>query len=375
MSKSKKTSSGWTPLVVFVITGGFCLFLSFKFNENLSFFNQNIPGIFTIAFSVLFFMTAWFIQRIIQIFGFFVFGHLCGYTFCSLKLYNLILTKENGKIRFKSKSGIKKQIVLFMLPPKTNDGKHLVIPYILGGAIANILSVGFFLLFFILSYNIPFVPILMLVTAVVGLYFAITQLLPFGYGYNSIQSACLVRKNPDALRCYDITTRIYKELADGVRLKNMPNAWFEMPDIALTDNAHIASNAVFVCSRYMDCHSFDKASETAEMLLEADCITAEHYQRQLISNKIYCEILNGNSEEILKYMTEEQIKYMAAHSSELFFLRTRYAYALLCENDSLKAEQLKAKFENTCSGYLFNAEAQMEQELMEIADKFSFEKA
>ena len=52
----------------------------------------------------------------------------------------------------------------------------------------------------------------------------------------------------------------------------------------------------------------------------------------------------------------------------LSVLRTSYSYALLCEHDVKKAEQLTMQFEKRAKTYPYPNEVQSERELMKIAE-------
>ena len=50
-------------------------------------------------------------------------------------------------------------------------------------------------------------------------------------------------------------------------------------------------------------------------------------------------------------------------------LRTEYAYALLCEKDTVKADKVKNQFEKCAKTYPYQNDVQSERELMEIVKK------
>ena len=376
MSKSKQSSTNWTPICVWLITIGFCLFIVLKLGDKLTPDNAgHMSVVFILSASPFIYYISVFVQNLIMVTGHMIFGLLSGYSFGSFRIKSLLWTGENEKIKFSRKSGNRNAIAVFLLPPETKDNRHLAIPYILGGAIANLLSAGFFLLFFILTYNIKVIPVLMMFCAVTGLYSAAVQLLPFGYEYNNFQQAYVIKKNPDALKYYDAYMKINKKLSEGVRPRDMPDSWFEMPEINSLSNPVLAANAVVICNRYIDNQNFSKAAEIINSILKTDNINYEYALRLLTGNKIYCDILSGNAQEILKYMNEEQLRFINSRSGDISFLRIKYAYTLICENNPVKADKIKAEFEKISSKHLYPGKVQTEQELIEIADKFSFEKA
>lgn len=66
--------------------------------------------------------------------------------------------------------------------------------------------------------------------------------------------------------------------------------------------------------------------------------------------------------------TKTQKKFMKSMKNFPSVLRTEYAYALLCENDTAKAEHIKAKFEKCAKTYPYPNDIQSERELMEMAE-------
>lgn len=375
IKKSKEKSSNYLPTVLFLITIGLCIFICIENTDMLSFSGAALINPPPLFYAFVLYFAAFFIQRIVSTAGDFLFGRLCGYSFYALRFYGLLFIKEKGKIIRKGSQKSKKIIKLYMLPPETNEQSYPVIPFILGSAITNLISSGFFLLFYILSYNIPFLSVFMLVTAVIGFYFAVYGLLPFGMGENAGKSALYIKKYPEAVHYANISLKININLEMHKSLKDMPDEWFELPSKEkLTPNPYISLIGAYACERYMDKRCFDKAADIADMLIESGCTKPEYTYYYIVANKIYCELIRENTEQAKEFINCEYIAYSEAHSESLAFLRTKYAYTVICENNSLKAEQIKVNFEKACAKNIHSYAVQTETKLMELADMTAYKR-
>jgi hypothetical protein len=63
-------------------------------------------------------------------------------------------------------------------------------------------------------------------------------------------------------------------------------------------------------------------------------------------------------------LNNEQKKFMKQMKNFPSVLRTQYVHALLCENDTAKAENIKMQFENIAKTYPYPNDVQAERELM-----------
>ena len=91
------------------------------------------------------------LQFIIHEAGHLVFGLLSGYRFASFRIGNLMLIRQNGRIRLRRLSlpGTGGQCLL--IPPDLKNGRLPVVCYLMGNAILNLVSVPFFWSFHVLS--------------------------------------------------------------------------------------------------------------------------------------------------------------------------------------------------------------------------------
>ena len=193
-------------------------------------------------------------QMIIHEAGHFVFGLLSGYGFCSFRIGSFMWVKEKEKIRLKRMTLAGTGGQCLMTPPEMKDGKIPCVLYNMGGSLANII-VG--LLFVGCSYlcrNIPFFEAVFLIMAIVGFGFGLINGIPLCTNLinNDGSNALSLRKNKEAQRAFWIQLKVNEQMTNGMRLKDMPQEWFEFPDQEKIENSLIAAIGVLSCNRLMD---------------------------------------------------------------------------------------------------------------------------
>lgn len=258
-----------------------------------------------------------------------------------------------------------------MTPPDMADGKIPVALYNLGGSVMNIASGMIFLGLFLIFTNIPFLSAVMLLFAVIGFIFAIMNGVPMRMGTvdNDGYNAFALTRSPEAIRSFWVQMKVNEQIAKGVRLKNMPDEWFAVPSDEAMKNSMVAVMGVFACNRLMDEGEFEEADKLMTHMLETDSGMIGLHRSLMICDRMYVELITDNRLEVLDGMfTKEQKKFMKSMKSFPSVLRTEYVYALLCEKDTAKAGQIKARFEKCARTYPYPNEVQSERELMEIAE-------
>lgn len=311
------------------------------------------------------------VQMIIHEAGHLIFGLLSGYKFSSFRIFSFMWVKENGKIRFRrfSLAGTGGQCL--MTPPDMTDGKIPVVLYNLGGSIMNIASGLIFLGIFLTFTNIPFLSAVMLLFAVIGFILAVMNGVPMRMGMvdNDGYNALALTRNSEAMRSFWVQMKVNEQIAKGVRLKNMPDEWFAVPSDKAMKNSMVAVMGVFACNRLMDEGNFEEADRLMAHMLETDSGMVGLHRSLMICDRMYVELITDNRREVLDSMlTKEQKKFMKSMKSFPSVLRTEYAYALLREKDTAKADQVKARFEKCAKAYPYQNEICSERELMEIAE-------
>lgn len=312
------------------------------------------------------------LQIIIHEGGHLVCGLMSGYTFVSFRVFSWMWVKRDGKLRFKrfSLAGTGGQCL--MAPPKLVDGKMPVALYNFGGAIANavvgLIALGAYFLW-------PHVPVLsngLLIFALLGLMQAVFNGVPMRLGMvdNDGYNALSMGKDPAGMRGIWIQLTVNAETAKGVRLREMPAEWFEVPSNQAMKNSMVAPVGVLACNRLMDERRFEEANRLMARLMELDSGMAGLHRSMLICDRIYVEIIGENRRDVLeKMLTKEQKTFMKQMKTNPSVIRTEYLLALAYDRDQAKAEKVLASFEKCAKSYPNAIEIQQERELLALAQE------
>ena len=313
-----------------------------------------------------------FLHIIIHEAGHMMFGLLTGYRFLSFRIMNLIWIKDNGKIKLKKYHLAGTSGQCLMSPPDMKDGNMPFVLYYLGGSIANFVSAIIFAGLFVFCRNIPILSALLICMSVIGIVLGLSNAIPLKLsmvnndGYNTI----VLMKSKRALAALWIQLKIAEETARGVRIKDIPEEWFYLPDDYDMDNSFIVAEAVCYESYLMDKHEFDKVKDLADKLLNMKSEMIGVHRNLLICDRIYCELISGGNRNIIDSLySTALIKFMKQMKNFPSIIRTNYAIALLYNNDNSEAEQIKEQFRESANTYPYISDIESEQELMMIAEK------
>lgn len=337
-------------------------------------FNSETGEISLTAFAVLFvsMYVAMYIQIAVHEAGHLVFGLATGYEFCSYRLGKIMLIKQNGKLSLKRYSLAGTGGQCLMSPPEMKDGKIPVVLYNLGGSIMNLLATAVSVILFLLLKDTPVVSTTFLMSAVIGVFFAVLNGIPMRLGaidndgYNSVS----IRKSEKSMHSFYIQLKVVTELSKGKRLKDMPSEWFAVPADEEMKNSMTATIGVLCCNRLMDSQSLAEAQSLMEHFLSIDSGIVGVQKNLLLCDILYCELIGENrKEKIDELLTKDIKKIIKARMNNPTTLRTQYAYALFCQNNEKTAGKIKKRFEKVIASYPYSGEAQSEMELLELCRK------
>jgi len=313
-------------------------------------------------------MVALFLQIVIHEAGHLIFGLLSGYKFFSFRVANIMLIKEDGKIKIKSLhlSGTAGQCL--MSPPDLVDGKMPFVLYNLGGVILNII-VGIKCIGLAIFCKNELILAFLLVVAIIGFALALLNGIPMclaevsNDGHNIIS----IGKSDKAMRAFWIQLKAAEQMAKGRCLKDMPQEWFFVPTEEEMKNSMIATIGVFKCNLLIELHMFDEACQLINKFKDMDTAIAGLYHSLLDCDLIFCDLISDNGEDKAnKELCKSQKNFMKAMKGFPAILRTEYAYALLAEKDVKKAETFKRKFEKVAKTYPYQGDIECERELLKM---------
>jgi hypothetical protein len=369
-NKKKKLNTNIMGMIIGAIFGFVIAFIfGYVLGKNL----QDIPRteyfLLLIPF-LIFLYTSIVMHIIIHESGHLIGGKLSGYQFISFTVINMVFIKQNGKLTRKKFyiPGAGGQCL--MIPPEPINGSYPFLLYNLGGSIMNFFGSFFFaLIYIIIPENSPYISAIFIPPIGVGILFGLLNLIPLKFGgvANDGSNIVLLRKNEKARRAFRIVLMIQAQAIAGVRIKDMPAEWFDLPDDY--NNQISASTAISQFSYLMDNHNFKEAKEFGEKILsEADQILELH-KNELCCELLFLEIIGDkHKEEIDRLYTKDLKRYIKAAKSQLPKQRLLYAYAKLIALDETEAKKVLEKFNGLCLTYPFTGEIEAERELIAIVD-------
>lgn len=313
---------------------------------------------------------AMYLQIIFHEGGYLVCGLLSGYRFVSYRVGNWILIKSGNAWKLKRYRipGTGGQCLL--APPDWQDGNCPYVFYNAGGVLFNLLSSVLFLALFLLFRDNHYVSGLFLMTALIGVYLAVMNGIPMRIG-GIENDACNVRsmkKDMQARRSFWVMTEVNSQNAKGVRLKDMPDEWFEQPDAAEMDNGLKAGIGVLAFERAVDEHDFEKAWRLGEHLLQKAKGMTDVHRYLVTADMMFCSLLlDRERETYMGYLEDKQfVKMLQVLSTFPSVLRTRYACELRYRKNEETAGKIRTSFEKLAKTYPYGSEIEGERELMEI---------
>ncbi len=320
------------------------------------------------AFSIISAAVMLFFHIAIHELGHLIFGKFSGYRFISYRFMSFLLLRNDGKIKLKRMkiSGTSGQCI--MAPPKPNDENMPTILYNIGGGIANFATSVLFVMLGIIFRSNSWFLVFSIMSASVGGYMTIANLLPMRIGgvANDGYNLTALSKNPAAKRALSIQLSASAMAALGVRLYDMPDEWFYESEISELENIHIAAHAYLSAQRILDSGDIPGAYEKMrELSSSADLLPI--YAGLMRCDMAFCEAVAGaDSLKIQGLLDKNANAIRKSMNGFPSVIRTEYALALL-RGDNKKAEAYLAKFEKTSKTYPNAVEIDSERELIEYA--------
>lgn len=371
--KKKQTAKGHLISICFYTVLGVILGLAM-----ISFVEWQLPeGIgssekaYRICVMLVFLYLSFFIHIVLHETGHLIFGLMSGYQFSSFRIGTHMLMKENGKLVHRKIKIAGTGGQCLMIPPEMVDGKFPVVLYNLGGSIVNLVVAALMIPVFVAidksSVFALFVFLFIAMGAITGLSNGIPMRTKTvdNDGYNAIS----LGKSREAMRAFWIQMKTNEQLTKGIRTKDMPEEWFEVPSDDAMKNPMVATIGVYAAIRMMDQHRFEEAGKLIDHMLKIETGMVALHRNLLICDQIYLELIGQNrSDRVEALYTKELKKFMKAMKTFPSVIRLEYAYRLLAEHDPESAAKSMAAFEKVAATYPYPNDINTERELMEIVD-------
>lgn len=364
--KQKRTSVGSIVLFALCIGIGVIVYLFLPKYFNISPYKTAPSLIILILIAVLSFYTSVILHEV----GHLVFGLVTGYKFSSFRIGSLMLVSLSGKmkIRLHTIPGTAGQCLLS--PPDLKNGKMPHILYNLGGVIFNIVFAGVFLVFAFFLREYLFITTVFFALFIINFILGISNGIPIATNTvnNDGMNALSLGKNLGALRALWIQLKINSEAANGVRLSDMPDEWFVLPEGEELDNALCASIVSFKVSRLMDQHSFAEALDVITQYKNLPSLP-EIYRNLMALDEISIRaILGDDYTTVASVFTKGVHTLLTKMKSFPSVIRTKYIFALLVEKNITNAVRVKLSLEKIKKTYPYASDVDSEKEIMTIAE-------
>lgn len=370
----KKTAWGqYIGLGFFVLIGAACGFIMMAYMDACMHAGRTLGETLPeVALLIAGMYAAIAAQLILHEAGHLAFGLMTGYRFCSFRVFSLIWVKIGGRIRLRRLSIAGTGGQCLMAPPEMKNGKIPVTLYNLGGSILNLLTGAAALAAFSAAPQ-GMGAALLLVTVAVGLGIALMNGIPLHMGVmdNDGMNVVTLRRDAEAMRSFWIQMKVNELQTQGVRLRDMPEAWFALPE--KMDDAMTAALGVLACNRLMDAHQFDAAAALMARMTRCTAMAGVH-RAMMACDMEYLALISRGKAARETARTAVQQKIMKQMKDFPSVLRIEYACALLKEGDRAGAERIRARFEKLAGRYPYPGDVQSERELMDIAARAALEK-
>lgn len=337
----------------------------------INFCNSGIfkGDILTIIICFALFIFAFILQLILHELGHLICGLWSGYEFVSFRVGTLTFIKENGKIVRKKFNVVGTGGQCLMMPPEGNGYDCSYFLYNFGGVLMNTLisclCVGVYLLIPMPKIFAAF----LLFTAVSGFFDLIMNGIPMKVGgiANDGYNMLSLGKDKAARYAFYIQLRVNGLLYQGIRIKDMPLQWFEIPDEADLNNPIISSIKLLEAAYYHDRKDFHKSKKCYENILNEVPKLIKLYENEIKCELFFYEIIGEARTEVIdKLYTKDLKKYIKATNCYITRKRLMYAYALVMEKNLEKADKILKEVDAGIKTYPAKAEVESELEIIEI---------
>jgi len=367
--KKKKKDSPWTVVLMVLLgaaSGLLTVWLLRQPGQEL----EGYPGLLWLLAAVV---VGQEIQMIAHEGGHLIFGLLTGYRFLSFRIHSLMLCREGERLVFRRCQVLGTGGQCLMLPPEGDGDDVPYVLYNLGGVLMNLIVTALLGAAYWLWRPAAPISYFLLFSMLLGAFFAISNGIPMRLsgiandGYNALSLGSL----PQARRALRMQLQMVCLSFQGVRMKDMPEEIFDLPEDADLGDPMVCAVAYMRVARAMDGLRIEEAQALAEEYLRRETGMLGLHRNELACELMFCELLGGRRQERLKELnTKEVQKYVRATAKRnISRCRLLYARALLADGDRAEAGRQKARFERLAQSHAYRAEVDGERELMALAEQ------
>ena len=334
---------------------GLVLFRDMSFSEYIGkFLRLNAMEVIGIPLlSLALFLIAISLQVIFHEAGHLVCGLVSGYRFVSFRIFSFTWIRQGGKVRMKrfSVSGTGGQCLL--VPPEKPDEEIPVTLYNIGGVAMNFLTVLVALVPLVLVDDMPLLGKMFLIQFMgIGVFLGLLNGIPMKLGGigNDAYSLRLLKRNPGTKRALVLQLRINALIQEGMRPKEMPEAWFHLEGKIDYSDMLQATVALMEISRIQDREEWKEAYVRLEEAVSHSKELVGILKQEAEAELLFTALVIGKEERARKLATDKLLAY---------------AIALYMEHDKEKAEEIYRTVKAKRESYLMQGEVNMDLALME----------
>ncbi|SHI59122.1 Uncharacterized membrane protein YeaQ/YmgE, transglycosylase-associated protein family [Clostridium cavendishii DSM 21758] len=326
-------------------------------------------SIFINLICIMLIIIAFILQLILHELGHLICGIWSGYEFVSFRVGTLTFVKENGKIVIKKYKIVGTAGQCLMMPPKGNEYDYPYAFYNLGGILMNVL-ISFLSIILYIVFPMPkLLGTFLIFITISGIYDLLANGIPMKVsgvvndGYNLLS----LKRDKFARYSFYTQLRVNGLLYQGVRMKDIPGKWYEIPSQVDLSNSLFSSMKCLEAAYYHDRKEFDKAKECYENLLNDAPNLINLFKNEINCELLFYEIIGECRQDVIDELyTKELKKYIKATNCYITRKRLMYTYAVIIEKDIEEANKILNEIEKIKKTYPAKAEIESELEIIEF---------
>lgn len=295
--------------------------------------------------------------------GHLVGGLLTGYRFVSFRIFSLTLLRRDGRyiMRRFNIPGTGGQCI--MLPPEGDAAKVPFVIYNAAGVAANILLTAAAVPYFFIhsADSGMFAFLLALFIVIAGLWTAIINGIPMKINgmYNDAGNIRLMLRDMQVRRHFVLQLRAHALCQNGMRPKDFPQEWFNIPDSGEGYGLINAVTDMFAVAREIDRADYSRAHTMLTAIRDRCTTLPDMYEKEIDCDLAFTSLMLGYEDEARTLLTPDLTAYIrrtASYSSSK--PRLLCAIALHLEHDSQKAATILHDTETHRDRYIMRGEAE-----------------
>lgn len=242
---------------------------------------------------------------------------------------------------------------------------------LLGGALADLAAGCLFGGLYWLWPRVPLLSAALLSLALASLCFGLFHIVPMkrGSAANGSMMALQQRRHPAARRSLWMLMKVNAQSVAGVRLRDMPEEWFDVPaDEDMAAFPVCAQAGAVAVKRVVEKRDYDGARSLFARLAKPGVALSPLNRYDVVNDQMIAELLTENRAGVVdSLLSDGQKDYLFHYGENLSVMCMNYMLALLHEKDAGKAEEIKARFDRVSPKAVYRSNVSRAKEMMELA--------